>query len=186
MEENRFCTRCGAELPEGASFCPECGSPLDHGSVQNPSSSAIMKQGLGLLGIFILLYGVLAIIYGIMDMTSSIGLTESSYNELVESLSEIMGMDMSQYMPVWSADMPMLMTMSMAFLTISGVLAIVCYIISKKRNDWKMTVILCAASAIACLGMCCFTFYASIGIFLCAIGLVMTAMIYTKKDCFSC
>lgn len=186
MEENRFCTRCGAELPEGAVFCPECGAPLGQGSAQNPPASVRTNQGIGLLGIFILLYGVLAVIYGIMDMSSTIGLTESSYNELVESMSEMLGMDMSQYMPTWSADMPMLMTMSMAFLTISGILAIVCYVISKKKNDWKMTVILCAASAIACLGMCCFTFYASIGILLCVIGLAMTAIVYTKKDCFAC
>lgn len=185
MEENGFCTRCGAELPEGASFCPECGSPLGQGTMQNPSTPVRMNQGVGILGIFILIYGVLAIIYGIMDMTSSIGLTESSYNELVESISEMLGMDMSQYMPVWSDNMPMLMTTSMAFLTISGILALACYVVSKKKNDWKMTLILCAASAIACLGMCCFAFYASMGVLLFAIGLAMTVIIYTKKDSFA-
>lgn len=185
MEEYRFCTRCGAELPEGASFCPECGSPLGQGAVPNPGSyAAPARQGIGFLGVMILLYGVLAVISGLMDMVSSIDLTEAVYNDLIQELSNMTGIDVSEFMPAWSDNFPFLMTLSAAFATISGVLALVCYYKCKNGGDWKTCVTLCAASSIACLGMGCFPFNLSTGVVLCAIGLLVTVLMYTRKDAF--
>lgn len=185
MEENKFCTRCGAELPEGATFCPECGSPIGQKAAVYPAYSTASKGGVGTLGILILIYGILAIIYGILDMTSVIGLTESSYNELIETISELMGMDMSELFPVWSESLPLMMGLGMAFMTVSGILAVACYYFCKTKNNWKISVILCASSSVACLGMCCSPFYSSLGVLLFVIGIVVTALLYTKRDSFA-
>lgn len=36
QEQNRFCIRCGAELPAGAAFCGCCGMPVQGGPVATP------------------------------------------------------------------------------------------------------------------------------------------------------
>ena len=185
MEEYRFCTRCGAELPDGASFCPECGSPIGQDAASDPDyHAAPVGQGIGFLGVMILLYGILAVISGLMDMISSIGLTEAAYHDLLQELSNVAGMDISEFMPAWSDNFPLLMTLSTAFVTISGVLAIVCYYKCKNGGNWKTCVTLCAASSIACLGMGCFPFFLSTGVVLCTIGLLVTVLMYTRRDAF--
>ena len=119
-----------------------------------------------------------------MDMISSIGLTEAAYNDLLQELSNVAGMDISEFMPAWSDNFPLLMTLSTAFVTISGVLAIVCYYKCKNGGNWKTCVTLCAASSIACLGMGCFPFFLSTGVVLCTIGLLVTVLMYTRRDAF--
>lgn len=185
MEEYRFCTRCGAELPEGASFCPECGSPIGQSAAPDPAPYARpVGQGIGILGVMILLYGILAVICGLMDIIWSFGLTEASYNDLIQWLSNWTETDLSEFMPEWSDNFPFLMALSMTFQTISGILALVTYFKCKKGGDWKTCVTLCAASSVACLGIGCFSFYLSTGVVLCTIGLLVTVLMYTKREAF--
>ncbi len=184
MEGNRFCTRCGAELMEGASFCKECGSPV--GGYANPYQTGGYRVKKGPSFAFvILIYGIMAVVIGLVDALSAIGLTEEAYQEMVDTVSNTAGMDMSGYFPAWSPNMAVLMPLSMVFLAISGALAVYCYFRCRKADDWKTCVILCAASSIACLGMCCFTFYASIGIILFVFGLVFTALLYASRNTFN-
>lgn len=187
MEGNRFCTKCGAELIDGASFCKECGSPVGDGTNPYAGGSGYgyaVKKGPS-FAFIILVYGILALAIGLIDAVSSIGLTEAGYQEIIDTLSDTAGMDMSEYFPAWSSSMAVLMPLSMAFLAISGALAVLCYIKCKKADDWKTSLILCAASTVACLGICCFSLYVVIGIGLFVIGLLITVLVYTSRSSFS-
>ena len=37
----RFCTQCGAKLPEGGNFCPHCGAPAEPDAVQTPVAGPV-------------------------------------------------------------------------------------------------------------------------------------------------
>ena len=186
MEGNRFCTKCGAELPDGAAFCPECGATTDPSAAAAVPSytRAVAKPSLS-FAILILGYGILATVLGLMDALTTIGLTEAEYNDMISMMSDAAGMDMSGYMPVWTDSLPVMMSLSMGFLAASGILAIVCYIFCRKAEDWKLTLGLCLASSIACLGICCFSLYSFIGIPLFVIGILMTVLLYLKKGAFA-
>lgn len=186
MEGNRFCTACGAELPDEATFCPECGANVN--GTANPyvhQNHASRSNGPGILPTFILIYGILATIGGLMDAVTYAGLTEGAYNELIDMISEMIGMDISSQMPVWTPSMPILMTLSSIAMLISGVLAILCYMKCKDGENWKVSVILCLASSIACIGICSYPLFASLGIPTLTIGILVTVLLYMKKDSFS-
>lgn len=193
MEEDRFCTRCGSELPEGASFCAECGSPVggdgspsqSYGSPYSAPYVDRTRAGKGPgFAFIILLYGIVAIVFGLMDAVSYFGMTEASYNELIDYMSEIMGMDASGFLPVWTDGTGTLMGLSMVFLIVSGVLAIVCYVFCRKAESWKLAVLTCAASAVACLGISCFSLYVYLSIPLFVIGVLVTALLYSQRNTF--
>lgn len=182
-ESPAFCTRCGATLPEGATFCPGCGATVGDDAepyVQRPQA----QTGRFGLAPMILVYGIFATIIGLMDVVTYIGLDEATYVDLVNQMSEISGIDAWTIMPAWTPDMALLMTLSMACLTVSGVLAVACFAICRKGENWKVSIMLCVASTVMCLGICAFTMFASLGIPLFAIGLVMTVLMFVKKDTF--
>lgn len=187
MEEKRFCTKCGADLPEGSSFCPECGAPVNGGEDYDYSYNDAPRKAAGAPGyaVIILIYGILALIFGAIDAINGFSFTEASYQELIDMLTEIGGIDASQYMPAWNDAMPIRMGMSMVFLAVSGILAIGCYWMLKIKKNWMNSLILCAASSFACLGMACSEFYLSFGIVLFVIGIVFTVLVYTSKDRFA-
>lgn len=189
MEGDRFCTRCGAMLPDGAAFCPECGSPLDGGfrPEQQPQYGYGVRTPVrrcpGFVILF-LLYGVFALILGALDAVNALGYDEATYNELIRTMEDMTGYDMTGMLPVWTSDLPVMMCLSMAFLAISGALAVGTYYFCRVRSDWRTAVIMCVASSVACLGMMCSPFYMSLGILLFAVGLVFTIILYSSKRSF--
>ena len=128
--------------------------------VQRPQA----KTGRFGLAPMILVYGIFATIIGLMDVVTYIGLDEATYVDLVNQMSEISGIDAWTIMPAWTPDMALLMTLSMACLTVSGVLAVACFAMCRKGENWKVSIMLCAASTVMCLGICAFTMFASLGI----------------------
>ena len=69
-DENKFCTACGAMLPEGAEFCPECGAGIGgranpHAFAQGPGYGMQQRSGPPTVSILILIYGLLAAVFGI-------------------------------------------------------------------------------------------------------------------------
>ena len=120
-----------------------------------------------------------------MDLVSSVGMTEEAYNELIRTMSDMSGLDAGSMMPAWSDSIPLLMSLSMASLVVSGALAILCYVFCRKAENWKAATILCAASSVVCLGICSFSVYTAMGIGLAVIGLIVTFMVYSRRDTFS-
>ena len=189
MEGDRFCTRCGAELPDGAQFCAECGAQVGGGgNLNQPYGSPYDYRERGRTGpgfsFVILFYGIFAIVLGLMDLVSGLGMNEAAYNDLIDSMSSMTGMDASTMVPAWTDSIPMLMSVSMGCLIVSGALAVVCYSLCKKAENWKAAVIVCAAASVACLGICSFSVYTYLGIPLFVIGLLITAMLYMRRDTF--
>lgn len=197
MEGDKFCTRCGKMLPEGSVFCPECGHQVGGEPGQGGNDN-----GWGYCGTYgdagferaktgpsfafiILLYGILAIFMGASDVVSGLGMNESTYQELIDMISQMLGMDASGYLPEWTPNTGLLMTLSSLFMLISGVLAVVCYYFCRKAKSWKTATILCAASAVAVLGMGSYSAYLSMGVMLFIFGAIVTFLVYSRKDTFS-
>lgn len=144
-----------------------------------------MKPSSGVpFAFLILIYGIIAVIFGASDLASALSLTEASYQEMIDLVSEMLGMDASGYFPAWSDGMPLMMSLSALFMLISGLLAIVCYFFCRKADNWKLTTILCAASTVAVLGMCCYSSYLTLSIILFVIGVLMTFMVYSRRGAF--
>ncbi len=185
MEENSFCTSCGYNLPEGATFCPQCGA-----NVNGPASGYDPRRGydsrpkMGFL-ILILLYGVFATILGLLDTLSYMSLTEETYQATIDMLSDMLGMDASEIMPAWYDNMPRDMAISSACMMLSGMVAVVCYVKTKKADDFRMSVLLCAVASVLPLGMAIYPSNMGTAVILCVIGLLMTYLMYSKKEAFS-
>lgn len=180
MEEKRFCTRCGANLSEGASFCSECGSSVNGDASPRADAAAIGRCPS--FAVLFLLYGAFATILGALDAVSNFSLTETGYNELINELTSMTGIDMSELYPPWSDDMPLRLGLSMAFMSVSGLLSIGCYFMCKIKMKWKESLILCAASSVSCLGMLCSDFYGMLGVLMFVIGMLFTILLYTSKN----
>lgn len=180
MEEKRFCTRCGANLPEGASFCSECGASVNGEAPLHVDTATTGRCPS--FAVMFLLYGAFAAILGALDAVSNFSLTEAGYNELIDELTSMTGIDMSDLYPPWSDDMPLRLGLSMAFMSVSGLLSIGCYFMCKIKMKWKESVILCAASSVSCLGMLCSDFYGMLGVFMFVIGMLFTVLLYTSKN----
>ncbi|MDO5853894.1 MAG: zinc ribbon domain-containing protein [Thermoplasmata archaeon] len=190
MEGDKFCTRCGAELPDGSAFCPECGSPVgggfnhEAGAGYGYSDGYYRQASRPALSFapLILVYGILAAVFGLLIGISVAGLTEASYNELIQTMTDATGVDYSTLMPAWSSGLVLMLCATFFAMAASGILAILCYIQCRKAENWKLTVILCGASTAACLVVTVFSPVE--GLVMVIVGALMTYLIYNRKDAF--
>jgi len=71
-----FCTKCGAQIPEGANYCAQCGTPVVKEAapgaaqpVQHTSGMAIASLVCGLAGFLFAPSSILAIIFGALALS---------------------------------------------------------------------------------------------------------------------
>lgn len=177
-DEKKFCTACGAMLPDGAEFCPACGAGVDgHANPytvrSNPYSTNQARSG-SVAKTLLLIYGVLAIIMAIAFLYNGYILNESMYNEMMQMYS-----DMGINVPAWNDFMKTQMMVAGAFMLMSGITALISYWYCKNRGPKKYAVIWCAVASVLVLGMMDIT-----AIIFLIVGLLVTYMIYNDKTGF--
>lgn len=185
-EEHKFCTGCGANLPEGAQFCPECGKGVN-GSTNPYQTYGGPNQygqpvGKSTIPTFILFYGVAGLVYGLIMLVESASLSEEYWNEMIEMISNISGIDASQYFPVWSDSIRTTMIVSSIFGTVSPLCALVSYYFCWKNGPWKNAMIFCGLATALILGIGIATQFLWTGVLLFIIGLYVTYRLYLDKD----
>jgi len=188
-DDGKFCVRCGATLPEGASFCGECGLSLEQGSSEPPhyESQPIgpNTKELGLVPACIIIYGIaisaifLFVLYFMLNFDSFIQM-------LVDLASQVSGSEKQQILDmidmlrsVYTADVRTLYVILSLLVIVSGVLAIISGYFANKYEKWKLSLILCiiaTAFSVLTLGL--------ISILLIAVGIYMSYRIYKAKDLF--
>ena len=186
-DENRFCTACGARLPEGSIYCPECGRPVDGG--QNPYAAdpgwdrGMVQRRKSSIPVFLLLYGIFGLIVSLYMLSFAYGLNEEVYNQFLQNAEEMIGSDVSPMMPPWEDSLRTMMLAASVFGIISPVLALVSYYFCWKGGPWKNAIILCGLSSVLILGTCIASSMEGLILFL--IGMFVTFMLYRDKDTFA-
>ena len=184
-ENNRFCTACGARLPEDSNFCPECGASIDGGTnpyaSQGPTYGQPVNAKKSNIPTFILLYGIIGTIFGAYMVYYSISFTEAYYNDMVEQMVDIFGQEFADMFPEWTASMQNTMIAGSVCGLASAVCALVSYYFCWKGGPWKNALIFCALSTILSLGIVISDYT---GILLFIIGGFVTYKVYTGKGVF--
>lgn len=187
-ENDRFCTACGARLPEGSLFCPECGRSVDGG--ENPYAGAYAGyddrsrvQRKSSVPIFIILYGIFGLIVGASMLSFCVGLNEASYNELLQTAGDMMGSDVTGMMPAWSESLKNMLVATCVFGTVSPICALVSYVFCWRNGPWKYALAFCALADVLILGMCLTDVITAVILFI--IGLIVTYKLYTDRETFS-
>ena len=153
-DENKFCTACGAMLPEGAEFCPECGAGIGgrtnpHAYAQGPSYATVQRSGPPAMSLLVLIYGVFALILGIVSVYLGFTFTEADFQELVEQY-EAMGM----VFPLeWSDSFSSEMLLTGAVTMASAACALISYWFCYKRGPKTYAVVACAAATVLSFGV---------------------------------
>ena len=177
-DEKRFCTRCGAMLPEGSSFCTECGTPVDGGA--NPYSDTARTYRAGpskagsMVRTLLLVYVVLAVVAAVSFLYIGIALNEAMYNELADMYA-----DFGYILSPWDDFLKTQMIAAGVFMLMSAAAAFASYSFCKKRGPKKNAVNSCAIASVLTLGILDPT-----AIVLVAIGFVVTYMIYKDNTGF--
>lgn len=189
-EENRFCTACGASLPEGSVYCPECGRPVGGGA--NPYAAGpapgYREPAMGRKSstpLFILLYGAFGLVFGLLTLSDGITINEQVYNEMLDYVTQITGMDASSVMPAWSDSMKTQMIVSGAFMVASPVCALLSYYFCWRNGPWKNAIVLCVLADVLVLGVCAYFEYIVIALPLFVIGLFVTFRLYNERPRFA-
>lgn len=177
-DENKFCTACGAMLPEGAEFCPECGAGIGgrsnpHAYAQGPGYPMQQRSGPPAVSILILVYGVIAAILGLSTVYLGLTFTEADFQALVDQY-EAMGM----VLPFeWSDSFSSDMLFTGGITIISAISALVSYWFCYKRGPKTYAVIACAVATVFSYGM--------ISIVSIAIGAIVTFLLYRDDKGFT-
>ncbi len=188
--ENRFCYRCGATLPDGSVFCPECGTAVDGSQPPReftPNRTVSSKKNpLSPVPVLIMIYGVLAALGAIMlfilaisvdgilgmleELAKSGQITWDDYNSIKDLFN-------SYSMPIQTV----FFLMGAIFLA-SGAAAIMAGAGASDLKEWKRTVTLCGVAAVIPFFLAPFDILNAI--ILPAVGIIMTYMIYKHKADF--
>lgn len=179
-EYNRFCVRCGANLPDNATFCPKCGSPADGSEPADktyygnncgcPYGSC--SSGLGSVPVFILLYVVASMIYSLMYLVMGFTMNSELWTMLEESAGAgVIGMTMEQFKTIAIAG-------GVCGL-VSGFTAFIAYRLVKNNTKVMIAVAMCVISAFASIGL-----FMEMALLTCPVGLYMAYRIYKNKNCF--
>jgi hypothetical protein len=154
MEDvKRFCTACGANLPEDGEFCPYCGKSIESDSGQSesyqsaaaPAYAAPKSGSLKDLAVLIGLYSVMAIMVGGflvfigVDIDYIMEIMQETNPDVYEQFIEL-GISTSQF--------AMYYIIPGALLIASGAVAVIsCYFTLGARN-YKMAYMTCVISSI--------------------------------------
>ncbi len=186
--ENKFCVKCGANLPEGSAFCPECGASV--GNNDNASRAEYTaaptyneKKDLGAIPLLIRIYGVVAVLGSIMILL--MGSMTDSLVEMIKIAAEQGAIDPSEA----EIAITFLTSLSISFfamisipLLLSGIFAIISSIYAYKLDKWRNAVTFCGIAAL--LPVMFFLLFPVMSLILTAVGLLMTYMLYQDRSQF--
>ena len=140
--EYNFCTRCGAELPEGSDYCPECGMCFVEGTdrmVKNVARNPLM-----FFIVLLALYALFSIIEALYVIL---------FNDVfLASIETVAGTDLDTYLAKIGVDSveqfkDILFKESVVSIA-SGALAAVVTVLCLKLRYWKAAWILCLAATL--------------------------------------
>ena len=137
-----FCTRCGAELPQGSDYCPECGMCYVEGTDRMVTNVA--RNPLMFFIVLLAMYAAFSIVEGlyvILFENVFISSIESIYGIGIEEYIQRIGVDsLAQYSDI-------LFKQGIVDI-ISGSLAAVVMLLCLKLRYWKLAVFLCLAASL--------------------------------------
>ena len=177
-DENKFCTACGAMLPEVAEFCPECGAGIGgranpHAFAQGPGYGMQQRSGPPTVSILILIYGLLAAVLGISAIYLGLTFTEADFQELIDQYAAV-----GMVLPFeWSDSFNSEVLFSGGISLVSAVGALVSYWFCYKRGPKTYAVIACAVSTVFSFGMASFVSV--------IIGAIVTFLLYRDDKGFT-
>jgi hypothetical protein len=188
--ENRFCYRCGATLPDGSVFCPECGTAVDGSQPPReftPNRTVSSKKNpLSPVPVLIMIYGVLAALGAIMLFILAISV--DGILEMLKELAENGQITWDDYNSIkdlfnsYSMPIQTVFFLMGAIFLASGAAAIMAGAGASDLKEWKRTVTLCGVAAVIPFFLAPFDILNAI--ILPAVGIIMTYMIYKHKADF--
>ena len=194
-DEEKFCFKCGAMLPDGADFCPECGASLraeGERTVPEPEvRTAVRSDSLGAIPALILIYGIFALIVAFFYIISGIML--DSLLDMFKDYAErgIISMDdYNQFLEMIGAateegrsTLKLNLTIEGILFAVSGIAAVVSSRYCGKLENYKRAFYLCFAATILVAAQ---VFLGDItGLILAAVGLVMCYLLYRNREKFT-
>lgn len=188
--ENKFCIRCGATLPDGSVFCPECGAAVDGSQppreVPSNRNVSTKKNPLSPVPVLILIYGVLAALGAIMLFILAISV--DGILEMLKEMADSGQISQADYQSIkdlfdsYSMPIQTVFFLMGAIFLASGAAAIMAGASASELKEWKRTVTLCGVAAVVPFFLAPFDILNAV--ILPAVGIIMTYMIYKHKDDF--
>lgn len=181
-----FCPWCGAKVSAGAEFCTECGSSLGPDPVAAPTRADAekLKDRVVWAAVFAGLYALLAILSGASGMGSSDMVTQviAEMGDEFDDMLSVIGMTEAEFerLVYWDG----------VFSLASGLLAAAAAALGATRRRWALCVGCCAAASVVHFGSVAFAggvmrmSMACAAMFFCAVGLVVTYLLYTGRPAF--
>lgn len=176
-EQQKFCTACGCNVPEGAQYCPECGRPLEGSEAQAKQAemtrnmeTMYLESRRNFLTFALSIYAFPAVIFGLLAILDAGHTAHVIWNNVdFQHYIQSHGWDITEE------------TIKNAVLSIgavevvSGLCAGVSLYFVYKGVKRKIATILCIVAAALCT-------WSLLGVFL---GMMMALNIHGEKDLFS-